>query len=208
MAKYNEIMERIQVTDEIRNRVLDNVNRHFKKRRVAKRRACYMTMGGIAAAAALVAIIRPWNLRNDVTVNPNPSSVVMGIFDRNEYSSIKELSDAIGFDVPEIKSLPFKATEVIYTSIGKDLAEIDYSDSSNRLTFRKSTGNDDNSGDYNTYKEEKQIDTGKVKATIKGEDGLFNLAVWTDSGYSYSIYIDKGVEEKTLLQMIEDTYAE
>lgn len=144
MVKYNEIMGRIKVTDEMRGRILDNVNRHFAGRSVRRRRSLYLTFGGIDAA------------------------------------------------------------EIIYASIDKNLAEIDYSGSDTRLIFRKSAGDEDNSGDYNIYKEVKEIEVNNIKVTLKGDEGLVSLAVWTDKGYSCSISVDKGIKKDEMVKIKEE----
>lgn len=207
MVKYNEIMGEIEVTDEMQSRILKNVENHFAGRKSSRKKLWYPFFGGVAAAAMLILIIRPWETHNTTPVVPNPSIIseqpplIQGGFGE-EYRSAKELSNAVGFNVLEINNLPFKAKETNYTAIDKDFAEITYSGEDNSLTYRKSVGTEDNSGDYNTYDYVGETEVDNIKVTVKGEAELLKLAFWTDGKYSYSIALDKPVTQKEMTDLI------
>ena len=65
MSKYNEIMERVNVTDEMKSRILGNIDEYFSKKKNTGKKSFYLAFGGVAAAALLMIIIRPWD--NNVT---------------------------------------------------------------------------------------------------------------------------------------------
>ena len=203
MAKYNEIMGKIEVTDEMQSRILKNVENHFSGRKSHRRKLWYTVFGGVAAAAMLMLIIRPWEGSNSpVGQNPpitgnQPPLMEQGGFGE-EYSSVEELSKAVGFDMFELNNLPFKAKETNYIAIDKDFAEINYSGEENSLTYRKSVGTEDNSGDYNVYDYSGEIEINKIKVALKGEAESLKLAFWTDGKYSYSISLDKAVTQKEM----------
>ena len=207
MAKYNEIMGKIEVTDEMQSRILKNVGNHFSGRKSPRRKLWYPVFGGVAAAAMLMLIIRPWEGSNaPVGQNPpitgnQPPIMEQGGFGE-EYSSAEELSKAVGFDMFELNNLPFKAKETNYIAIDKDFAEINYSGEENSLTYRKSVGTEDNSGDYNVYDYSGEIEINKIKVTVKGEAESLKLAFWTDGKYSYSISLDKAVTQKEMKDLI------
>ena len=207
MAKYNEIMGKIEVTDEMQSRILKNVENHFSGRKSSRRKLWYPVFGGVAAAAMLMLIIRPWESSNaPVGQNPpitgkQPPIMEQGGFGE-EYPSAEELSKADGFDMFEINNMPFKAKETNYTAIDKDFAEITYSGEDNSLTYRKSVGTEDNSGDYNTYDYAGETEVDNIKVTVKGEAELLKLAFWTDGKYSYSIALDKSVTQKEMTDLI------
>lgn len=209
LAKYNEIMGKIEVTDEMQSRILKNVGNHFSGRKGSSRKLWYPVFGGVAAAAMLMLIIRPWEGSNaPVGQNPpiigkQPPIMEQGGFGE-EYSSAEELSKAVGFNLFEINNLPFKAKETNYIAIDKDLAEINYSGEENSLTYRKSVGTEDNSGDYNVYDYSGEIEINKIKVAVKGEAESLKLAFWTDGKYSYSISLDKAVTQKEMKDLITE----
>ena len=76
---------------------------------------------------------------------------------------------------------------------------------SQTCTFRKSVGSDDNSGDYNAYSAVEEISVGEVTAMLKGADGSFTLAIWSDGAYSYSLQLSDGLtaaEWETLIAAV------
>ena len=202
MAKYNEIMGKIEITDEMRSRILKNVEDHFAGKKGYRKKIWYPALGGVAVAAMLMLIIRPWPGNTPLGQNPTITGkqrplVQQGGFGE-EYPSAEELSKAVGFDMFELNNLPFKAKETNYIAIDKDFAEINYSGEENSLTYRKSVGTEDNSGDYNVYDYSGEIEINKIKVTVKGEAESLKLAFWTDGKYSYSISLDKAVTQKEI----------
>lgn len=63
-----------------------------------------------------------------------------------------------------------KATDRSYVTYGDGLAEITYRWDSQSICFRQSQGQEDNSGDYTHYAEEKLIVVGKYSVTFKGQE--------------------------------------
>lgn len=61
--------------------------------------------------------------------------------------------------------------------------------------FRKGIGSDDVSGDYNSYELTSEISVNNIKATLKGDGGIYTLAIWTDSEFAYSLSLSEGVGE-------------
>lgn len=123
-----------------------------------------------------------------------------------EVSSVKELSDLVGFEVNELKNLPFALQQVSYISISRELAEIIYTGADQELAYRKSEGTEDNSGNYIVYKEETKRTIAGYEVTVKGDDGRCGLAIWTDGTYSYSIQLREGesISYEELEAMIEN----
>lgn len=140
-----------------------------------------------------------WNQSARLKDTETPE-LVQGIYGEEEYFSAKELSEAAGFSVPEVANVPFDVEKAAYRLIGGDLAEIEYNGKSDTLTFLKSAGEEDNPGDYTVYEEEKEVQGRTV--ILKGEKGKYFLAVWKDSGYSYSLWDAQGLEEEMFLKMI------
>ena len=53
------------------------------------------------------------------------------------------------------------------------------------------------------YSSVKEIMAGANPVTLKGENNVFTLAVWTDGNYSYSLDISKGLSEDEWSEMIQ-----
>ena len=68
-----------------------------------------------------------------------------------------------------------KMTQIIYTKADKN------------LLIRKQAGSDDISGDYSQYTETNTAALGSLQVTMKGEDGMVSVAVWTDGGYTFAV---------------------
>ena len=207
MVKYNEIMGRVKVTDKMQSRILNNADSYFKKKESIKRRSSYLVLSTIAAAAVFVLIIRPWNINDTTLVEPVPyeqdGSVLSNPFGE-DYSCAEELSEAAGFEVPELKNLPFEVEDINYSVIGGDLAQIQYFGKNNDITYRKSGEEADNSGDYNNYNYTEVIEVNNIKITVKGEKKLLKLAIWTDGKYAHSIYADKAVTKDDMVKMVKE----
>ena len=114
-----------------------------------------------------------------------------------------ELSAAVGFPVNEVEGRPFTVEKEVYISYWGEMAQIEYTGEGETVVFRKGTGTDDVSGDYNVYSSVKEIMAGANLVTLKGENNVFTLAVWTDGNYSYSLDIPKGLSEDEWSEMIQ-----
>lgn len=107
------------------------------------------------------------------------------------YDNMTEAAKMAGFDMT-VPSTPdsIEAWEgyMIQTLYGNDGAD---------MLIRKAAGNDDISGDYNDYKQVESVNG----VTLKGENGLFSLAVWTSGDYSYSISVSKAMSQSDMLEL-------
>ena len=80
-----------------------------------------------------------------------------------------------GFDTRTIQVMDNKMIQVIYTK------------GDNNLLIRKQAGSDDISGDYSEYAETNTVTLGNLAVTMKGENGMVSVAIWTDGGYTYAV---------------------
>ena len=91
-----------------------------------------------------------------------------------------------------------------YFTYDDTLAEIRYTGDDQEVYFRKSQGDDeDNSGVYNTYSQETTINVREAEVTCKGDSDAYELAIWQQGGYSYSISLQIGISLEELQAMIE-----
>ena len=77
------------------------------------------------------------------------------------------------------------------------MAEIQYRNGEVEAVFRKSTGTEDISGDFNSYDTVQELTVGDITATLKGNSGTYLLAVWSKDSFSYSLSISSGAAEET-----------
>ena len=82
------------------------------------------------------------------------------------------------------------------------MAEIRGISAENSYRFRMSAGEEDVSGNYNTFPDIRQVEDGGRNIVLKGVDGSYILAVWNENGYSFSLEMDSGVPAGELLAML------
>lgn len=193
--RYQQVMEKIEVTDAMHRRILDNIDRMELN---AKPRAKVIRFPGLKRWAPLAAcfvllmagaLYARYMLPGE-TVDPRPTEGVMvgnGIVD---VADADALTAAVGFPVKEATSLPFQADEVTYTSYWKELAQITYAGEGHTATLRQTLGTEDNSGDYNVYPETATWEVVGLQVTLKGDGQGYSLAQWTDGTYAYSLRVE------------------
>ena len=205
LTKYDEVMEKIKVTPEMRARILQNAAAQCKPsdqkkparvtvlRRFAALAACLAVL--LAGAVTLPRLIsRPAQKEEAETMIANGME---------ELSSRDELSAAVGFPVKAAMSLPFFPQEIFYTSYWGDMAQTDYANGSAGACLRQSVGAEDHSGDWNEYPAQQTITAAGCTVTLKGETGSYTLAIWTDGNYSYSLSLSSGQPESVWQTIIE-----
>lgn len=198
---YDEIMEKIEVTPEMRERVLKRVAAEDiapakpkalsfpKLKRYLSAAACLVL--AVAGAAVLPRLIRS-----------QPPGNVQIVPQIEEAASLDELSALVGFEVEAGFALPFEPEETTYCAYWNELAQIQYSGQGQTATYRQSVGTADNSGDYTAYGDVAGITAGGLPVTLKGDGGAYLLAVWTDGAFSYSLRLSQGAPETEWLDII------
>ena len=117
-------------------------------------------------------------------------------------ASKEEAAQLAGFDLTAPDEIAGTGEDAYQVMTGEDIEtifEIDYASGEERAAYvRKAPGADDISGDYNNYAEVETVEENGVKLTLKGNDGLVNLAVWTDGGYSYALNVTDGLSQSDM----------
>ncbi|MGN1021938.1 MAG: hypothetical protein ACI4OJ_00405 [Lachnospiraceae bacterium] len=185
-AAYREMMEEIRVTPDVRGRVLAGVREARPKRNASR------IWPVLAAAAALVlaALVVLPGIRQGGTGNTTPGEESLsGNFSVEEEESLKALSDAAGFSVPDLSGLPFSVADTAYNWYSDGMAEISWTGTGGESgTFRMAGGTEDVSGDYTDYAAQAVVTLFGQQVTLSGDgDGTYVLARWTDGTYAYSI---------------------
>ena len=190
LTKYDEAMDKLEVTPEMRARILKNVEEQaaqpVKKsnplRRFAALAACLAIL--LAGAAAL-----PRLISNPAREEESETMIANGMV---EVSSSDELSEAVGFPVKSAQTLPFFPQSILYTSYWGEMAQVDYANGGSSACFRQSLGDEDNSGDWNEYPAQEALSVKGFSVTLKGEPDSYTLAIWSDGTYSYSLSLSAG----------------
>ena len=198
---YREIMDHLTVTQEMRRRILDNVENGRGGR---KKRGRALPVRAMAAAACLALVLAGAAvLRFPASPAAEGPGVHSGRPEAAEADSCRDLSRLVGFPVEEARELPFPVTEVKYEAWPGGLAQVTYLGEEASLVFRKIPGDQDPSGDYTDYSQQTQITVDGRQVTLKGEDGGYVLALWEEDGYSCSMRASPACWEETWLRVLE-----
>lgn len=201
---YRELMEQVNLTPEARERILTNVQQAdlspqpekvvlFPRHRQTWRRWASLAACLVVVVAALFAVPL---LREE----PDTAPPVQVLPPFRQVDSLDALSEAVGFPVTEA----FDPVSTTYTAYDEGLAEITYTGSGGQTaTYRQSLGSEDNSGDYNLYPDTQALP--EQNATLKGQDGLYTLALWSDDTYTYSLHLSSGLSADAWQALLGET---
>lgn len=200
---YNKIMSKVILSDDMHHRIMNNIGEYnFKtntKIFILHKHTQFISLVACIAVlivgAYTITTFNKYNTENNKNVLNTTSDIV-------DASSTKELSQLVGFQVKTLSYLPFDVIDTTYTSYWKEFSQIEYLGSTETATFRTALGNQDISGDYNTYSSMEQLTIGENVITLKGTNDLYNLAIWNDSTYSYSIQLSNGTSINTWIAII------
>ena len=175
--KYDELMDKIEVTDVMRARILRNVSAAAPKKTPVRR---YALLAACLAVVLLGAVCVP------KLMDPAPQGEQVAIANGMiEVADAAALADAVGFPAAEAAELPFDVEETTYTSYWGELAEICYAGGAQIADLRTSADTD--------YPAVTELPVGTVTAELRGEAAeRYTLAVWTDGQYAYSLRLSDG----------------
>lgn len=176
MKRYDEIMDHIKVTGDMRSRILENIEagdiaaerrRKQTGRTVTKLLSMAACLAVIIAAASALRSPAQVSTSDDLQTNEGDTpGFVQGGADIVEPDSAAALSAAVGFEVNDI-DLPFTPEQTEYISYWHELAEIDYTGEGKTACYRKAAGTEDCSGDYNVYTDVTEFEAGSITVTLK-----------------------------------------
>lgn len=201
MNKYAQIMDIVEVDENMRSRILSNI-----EGRPVKNKSSVVFMhrwSGLIAAAACLVLLIGGALAMSSVMNINQESLDYNVTPEiTEVSSLEELSQATDLPVTSINNLPFQVTGTTYVSYLGEMAEIIYEGEGNTCTYRMSEECGDNSGDFTDYENVTTVRFTDFTATLKGNQGSYNLVIWSEGGYSYSLYFENGVTLEDITNII------
>ena len=97
-----------------------------------------------------------------------------------------------GFDL----TLPKTADKL--EAIENEMIQAFYGEDGTDMLIRKALDSEDISGDYNKYAQTKTVDG----VTLKGADGQFSLALWTNGEYTYSISVRSALSQTDMMALV------
>lgn len=201
MNRYNKVMEKVKVTPQMRERIVKNIQETEFDISPRKSFSFQDYKGYFSIAACLVVCMLGIMLvPNKLKVEQDPPLLTAPNI--VEYTSRAELSSAVGFDVKEVREVPFEIEHVEYVAFDQ-MAQITYVGKSDSLSFRMAESRDDISGDYNVYEDVKVYTLDDRNITIKGNDSLYYLAVWEDDKFSYALQLENAISEEELMDIIQ-----
>lgn len=192
-------MDKIKMSDELKEKIKRET---AEKLREKKKKSPVVYLRYAAAAAACIVIcfaaVRVFTPRE-----AGPDGPVIAVNPFEEFSGIGELSEKTPFELKTPQYLPdgyeFSSAALIFG----EMVEIDYKNADDKISFRCAETDSDVSGDYNTYEEEKKVDTENAAVTVKGNGGKAFLATWQSGKMSFSLSSTAGLSEEETLKIIE-----
>lgn len=218
--KYNELMSRITVTPQMKERVIQNARMHRQEEEEAEessrasggnRKVLLLWRYLSAVMAACLVLVCGIVVQKSRPIQPQTEEtsgidlVYSGI---EEYSSLEELEDAVGFSMKEAgtlaENLPFAAKQTAYSNAA-GIARVDYTSPEGEvITFSKAADDGtDISGDYTEYNAVSEETIENVSVTIKGDRDKVNLAVFSKDGYAYAIDTIDGISREAMIRMVK-----
>ena len=131
---------------------------------------------------------------------------MMAVAQIDTVDSLEALTEKTGIPMNELTGVPFTVERTEYVSYWDELAEIQYFGGSDSLCYRKSPGTEDNSGDYNVYAQEETLEISGNAVTLKGGNGAYSLAIWTDGSYAYSISVTDPLSRDAFRALLEENF--
>ena len=220
-------MDRIVVNDDMRRRVLQNVEKEpannvelqedsavwegeEKRLRRMRRYRISKFLSAVACLALLITgvVVLP-QINRGQQEPTSDQEMVGGANGMESVASADELFQKLGFPVSDLKDLPFTVEHTEYTNGWGEFAQIDYEGTdaegdAQSLCYRKGTGEDDISGDYNVYEVDETVDVAGTQVTLKGSADGYVLAAWNADGYVYAVSVTKEISKDKMLQVIGD----
>lgn len=131
--------------------------------------------------------------QNDVQI-PNPFV---------DYETLEAAAAATGFELTAPDTLDSYPQRTVQT-MGKEVIQIFYENDEHSVLVRKAAGDSDISGDYNVYSQNGTMDVDGLTISVRGNDGLIMVAVWSDGGYTYAVDSDAGMSTESMSELIQN----
>lgn len=119
------------------------------------------------------------------------------------YTSVRDAWAVAGLPVYTPTLLPVGYLQKDIIVIDKSLAEIFYrNEAGKEILFRMSRGDADISGDNTAYEVNQVIQAGRQYIRVKGTEKLVSLALWSRSGYTFSLSFEEPVSVEAVQAIV------
>jgi hypothetical protein len=121
-----------------------------------------------------------------------------------EVNSLQEASKITGFDMKVPESIGEYNNQLI-SVIGGKIIEVRYLSSDEKDTgiiIRKSRGDEDISGDYNTYSTNITENIYGKDVNLRGDGERIFVATWTEDGFSYAVMANDYIMDKEQIEYL------
>lgn len=183
--KYQKVMENIHVSDAMREDIITSLHEKLETDNAPKK--SFFTFKKLSLVAISLVAIISISLFLPKKNNEQPNNNTQVIPDIMAYQSIEELSSALGFEIIRLDDSAFNANEIKYLMYWQKMAQINYINDNNTFVFRQAKGSDDISGDFNQYSDIISVEVKDNTITLKGNEGLYSLAIWQDQDFTYAL---------------------
>lgn len=184
-SRYDEIMERIEVTPEMRCRILEKLSAAaLPEKRERSRVLRWQRL--VAVAACLAIVLAGMRALPGLLAEEEPPDVLLP----SGFTVVEDaaaLETAVDMVTEGVSHLPFTPETVEYSYLD-GMAQIVYRAGAQEAVWRKAPGNEDISGDHTNYAQTAVVDG----VLLKGAADSWRLAVWTDGNYSYALSLAPG----------------
>lgn len=127
---------------------------------------------------------------NTVKINTESNVQIPSPF--ADHATLEDAAKAVGFDLIVPEKVNGNPRQGIQTMDG-EMIQVFYGDEDQEVCIRKAPGGEDISGDFSSYAQVREMSINGTDVTMKGENDLVCLAIWTSGGYTYSISIRGGM---------------
>lgn len=120
-----------------------------------------------------------------------------------ECATLEEAAGLVGFGilVPDTVN---NFSDRIIRAMSDQMIEIIYQNGAKEIRIRKGTGSEDLSGDFTSYDTVTESTINDNAVTLKGNEGAYSLAIWSDGEYSFSIRLTDGVTQEEMTSIISE----
>ena len=122
-----------------------------------------------------------------------------------ECGSLNEAGRRAGFEIQVMKMPEDWGKPVIRVSEER-MIELIFRDAAHdrEIRVRKAVGSGDISGDYGIFTEEQEIVTDGIPVTMKGNNEMISIAIWSDNGYAFSVSDSSGMSSGEMKQLVKN----
>ena len=164
----------------------------MKKMMIAVSTAALLFAGCSKAGSSAAAVSSAQNNPGSAAPVQNNDQQQEVVVHENPWTQAEDVSQAVeaagvegGFETPDQTIEGFE--EISEVSYLDDVVEVTYQRDDNDLVIRKGNGNDNVSGVYADYSQQKDVIMDNIIVHMSGVNDTIHIATWTDGDSSYSI---------------------